>query len=81
MLTKKPTPKPAPKSDDIDKFIAAAPLSGKGTTKEKKAQQHFLHLPISLDLRNQLKAAAAIQGKNFYDHCIEILEKAAQTQQ
>ena len=74
MLTKKPV-----KIDEekAAKYIAGAPLDAKATTaKTTKPQQTYLHIPISRELRNQLKAASALKGKSLYDFCTDVLEKA-----
>jgi hypothetical protein len=75
MLTKKPTLD----TNAAEKFINAAPLATKKSDppKAEKSHQTYLHIPISRELRNQLKAASALKGKSLYDYCTEILEKSA----
>jgi hypothetical protein len=41
---------------------------------EQKEAQTYLNIPIRRELRNRLKAQAALNGKNLYDYCAEILE-------
>lgn len=72
MLTKKPTP--AIDEEKAAKYIAGAPLESKAV-KATKPRQTYLHIPISRELRNQLKAAAALKGTSLCDYCTEILEK------
>lgn len=72
MLTKKP----AIDTDAAEKFISGAPLAGK-TAKTEKTPQTFLHIPISRELRNQLKARSAAKGKRLHEYCVELLGKSA----
>jgi hypothetical protein len=71
MLTKKPTLD----TEAAEKFISGAPLAG-NASKTETPQQTYLHIPISRELRNQLKAKSAIKGKSLYDYCIELLENS-----
>ena len=43
-------------------------------TTEPKEPKTFLNIPIQRELRNRLKAKAALKGKNLYDFCTEVLE-------
>lgn len=71
MLTKKPLD-----AEAAEKFIAGAPLTSKIVKPAKPAtKQTYLHIPISRELRNRLKAAANLKGKSLYDFCTENLEK------
>ncbi|HOE19056.1 MAG TPA: hypothetical protein PK344_16770 [Syntrophorhabdaceae bacterium] len=81
MLTRKPG-----KIDEekADKFIAGAPLDSriKAATKPKTkiktedSKTAFLNIPISRELRNQLKATSALKGKSLQEYCTEVLQKA-----
>lgn len=70
--------------DDIQAFIDQAPLAGtlppddqgKKQTKKKDQKEFYIHLPLPLELRAQLKSDAALKGKNFYEYLIEILVKS-----
>jgi hypothetical protein len=74
MLTKKPTLD----TDAAEKFINAAPLATKAKNPPKVETPHqtYLHIPISRELRNQLKATSALKGKSLYDYCTEVLENS-----
>jgi predicted HicB family RNase H-like nuclease len=47
-------------------------------TESPKTQKSktYLNIPIQRELRNKLKAKAALKGKSLYDYCTEILEEA-----
>ncbi len=46
------------------------------TEKKEKEPKTYLNIPIPRDLRNRLKAKAALKGKNLYEYCAEILEES-----
>jgi predicted HicB family RNase H-like nuclease len=43
---------------------------------EAQKSKTYLNIPIQRELRNKLKAQAALMGKSLYDYCAEILEGA-----
>lgn len=73
MLTKKNTIN----LDTAENFINAAPLSTNRDNNPKTEEPRhltYLHIPIQRELRNRLKAKAALNGKSLYDYCTEVLE-------
>lgn len=72
-------------ADDAEKFInsAAVGTPNENTvpkTPEKTKPDSFLNVPMRRELRNRLKANAALSGKSLYEYCAEILEKALETE-
>jgi len=41
---------------------------------QSRESKTYLNIPIQRELRNRLKAKAALKGKSLYDYCAEILE-------
>jgi predicted HicB family RNase H-like nuclease len=44
---------------------------------ETQKSKTYLNIPIQRELRNRLKAKAALKGKSLYDYCSEILEESS----